>query len=302
MANDHNSLRDLQTDTHLAFAKSLHAVRASVPKNTLALMDRTLQATHAQERREDASPLSEADQAVADFCDQFVMGVGQTSDSQRNAVRQALGDEGSYQLANALYLTDMYMRLSKALPTALGMTLDLPLDHAEAQACSNADLDELISRFAAAAVRAEALDPMVSEMVRLRCAQTHRCRLCASLRVDQALEKGLNEDMVAMIAQYQTAPLANNIKAALELADALILQPLAPEPGLLQRLTAHFTDQQISEMCFDVVKWSQQKALVALDLDEPQWQETFVLSFDDVGHPVFAGPVAEHQFAPASAS
>ncbi len=294
MGNANLSLQDLQATTHAAFAASLHAVRASVPENTRALMDRTLQASHAQKRREDASPLNKAELAVADFCDQFVMGVGQTSDSQRNAVRHALGDEGSYQLANTLYLTDMYLRLAKALPSALGMTLDLPLDNADAKACSNADVDALIASFAAAAVRADALDPLVSEMVRLRCAQTHRCRLCASLRVDQALEQGLNEDMVSMIAQYQTAPLSDNVKAALELADALILQPLAPEPGLLDRLSTHFTAEQIAEICFDVVKWSQQKALVALELDEPQWQETFVLSFDDAGHPVFAGPVAEH--------
>jgi len=288
------SLKDLQATAHAAFAASLYAARASLPDSTLALMDRTLQATHAQKRREDATPLNEAELAIADFCDQFVMGVGQTSDSQRSAVRHALGDQGSYQLANALYLTDMYLRLAKALPSALSMTLDLPLDNAGAKACSNADLDALIASFAAAAVRANALDPLVSEMVRLRCAQTHRCRLCASLRVDQALEQGLNEDMVAMIAQYQTAPLSDSVKAALELADALILQPLAPEPGLLDRLSAHFTAEQITEICFDVVKWSQQKALVALELDEPQWQETFVLSFDDAGHPVFAGPVAEH--------
>jgi len=294
MGNANLSLQDLQATTLEAFAASLYAARASVPESMRELMDRTLQATHAQKRREDASPLNEAESAVADFCDQFVMGVGQTSNDQRSAIRHALGDEGSYQLANALYLTDMYLRLAKALPSTLGMALDLPLDNADAKACSNVDVDALIASFAAAAVRADALDPLVSEMVRLRCAQTHRCRLCASLRVDQALEQGLNEDMVAMIAQYQTAPLSDSVKAALELADALILQPLASEPGLLDRLSAHFTAEQIAEICFDVVKWSQQKALVALELDEPQWQETFVLSFDDAGHPVFAGPVAEH--------
>jgi AhpD family alkylhydroperoxidase len=157
------------------------------------------------------------------------------------------------------------------------------------------ELDEAITAFAAAAVRADAVDPMTTELVRLRCAQVHDCRLCGSLRSSDALELGLDERMTAQIARYETSDFDAAAIAALRLCDAIILAPASADPELAAELHRHFSDAQIAELCLDVMKWSHQKMLVALRLEAPPWQETTVLSFDENGDPVIGGPVDEHR-------
>jgi len=152
------------------------------------------------------------------------------------------------------------------------------------------ELDEAMSAFAAAAVRADAVDPLITELVRLRCAQVHDCRLCGSLRLAEAMELGLDEDTTAKIARYEDGDLSDAAKAALRLADAIILAPASADAALAANLREHFADQQIAELCLDVMKWSHQKVLVSLRLEAPPWEETTTLSFDAAGDPVIGGP------------
>jgi hypothetical protein len=156
-----------------------------------------------------------------------------------------------------------------------------------------------MTAFAAAAVRAKAIDPLTSELVRLRCAQVHDCRLCGSLRLAAAMELGLDEAMTAKIADYETSNLPEGAKAALRLTDAIILAPASADAALRDDLRAHFTDEQIAELCLDVMKWSHQKLLVALRLESPPWDETTTLSFDANGDPVIGGPTREFAARPA---
>jgi hypothetical protein len=153
-------------------------------------------------------------------------------------------------------------------------------------------LDAALDAFAAAAVRASAVDPLVTELVRLRCAQYHDCRLCGSLRSQEAIDSGLDENAVAKIARYEDSDLDAAAKAALRLADAIIVDPGAIDDGLYGQLRESFTDVQIAELCFDVMKWSKQKFLVALRLESPPWEGIASLSFDARGEPRFGGPVA----------
>ena len=78
--------------------------------------------------------------------------------------------------------------------------------------------------------------------------------------------------------------------AALRLCDAMILTPSLAGSGLKQELERHFSAAQIAEIMLDVMKWSQQKALVALRLESPPWEDTRVLRFDKDGRPSFGGP------------
>jgi hypothetical protein len=157
---------------------------------------------------------------------------------------------------------------------------------------AGSDLDIAMNAFAAAAVRAQGIDPLISELVRLRCAQVHDCRLCGSLRLAGALDMGLDEEMTAKIARYETSDFSDAAKAALRLCDTIILTPSAAGPELRAELRRHFTEEQIAELCIDVMKWSHQKLLVSLRLESPPWDETTVLSFDEAGDPVIGGPVA----------
>jgi hypothetical protein len=153
-------------------------------------------------------------------------------------------------------------------------------------------LANAIADFAAAAVRADGIDPIITELVRLRCAQYHDCRLCGSFRVQSALEAGFDESMQRAIGNYENSDFSSAAKAALRLCDAMIMRPGDIDPQLREELRTHFSDAQISELCIDVMKWSQQKALVALRI-EPPASETHLtrLIFDDNGHPVFGEPL-----------
>jgi hypothetical protein len=147
------------------------------------------------------------------------------------------------------------------------------------------DFDHAIDAFAAAVMRARSVDPVITELVRLRCAQYHDCRLCGSLRLDEAAEQGVDETMVAKIARYEDSDLNDAAKAALRLADAMIIRPAAADAKLRAELLEHFTEGQIAEICLDVVKWSQQKYLVALRVETPPWSGLGVLGFDEGGNP-----------------
>ena len=152
-------------------------------------------------------------------------------------------------------------------------------------------IDRDLATFAASVVRMDKLEPLVTELVRLRCARVHDCRLCGSLRQRKALDAGLDETMADKVDHYESSDLPDNIKAALRLADAMILTPGYVPETLRSDLAAHFTREQIAELLMDIVKWSQQKALVALRTEAPPWAATEQLDFDENGDPMFCGPV-----------
>lgn len=154
---------------------------------------------------------------------------------------------------------------------------------------ANGPLECAIATFAAAVVNAKTLDPVITELVRLRCAQTHDCRLCGSLRNQEALDQGFNETMQRKIARYESSDFSPEIIAALRLCDAMILSPASADAQLKEELERYFTPEQIAEICLDVVKWSQQKALVALRIEAPPWDTVNVLFFDKEGNPGFGG-------------
>jgi alkylhydroperoxidase family enzyme len=153
----------------------------------------------------------------------------------------------------------------------------------------NGPLDQAIAGFAAAVVNAKSVDPMITELVRLRCAQIHDCRLCGSLRSQEALDQGFDEAMQMKISRYESSDFSPDIIAALQLCDAMILTPSAADTALKETLQQYFSAQQIAEICLDVMKWSQQKALVALRMEAPISDIVSVLSFDEQGNPKLGG-------------
>ena len=80
-------------------------------------------------------------------------------------------------------------------------------------------LPPVYDRFAATVVRQSSVEPMVTELVRLRCAQYHDCRLCGSARLVAAVRAGLSEDMVVMLGDYESTNWCSRWKTALRLTD-----------------------------------------------------------------------------------
>lgn len=152
-------------------------------------------------------------------------------------------------------------------------------------------IDEAIDAFSASAVRASSVDPITTEVVRLRCARYHDCRLCQSLRYSDALRSGLDETLAAKVDDYENSDLDERLKVALRLTDAVILEPSRAGELLRAELHEHFTDEQIEELLHDIVKWSFQKVLVALQLDSPIRPGLSELSFDANGDPMIGDPI-----------
>lgn len=129
---------------------------------------------------------------------------------------------------------------------------------------------ELNARFAAyqdAAVRASSLDAVTTELVRLRCARQHDCRICQTLRLGDAAEAGLDDAMTAKIDRYEQSDLSERHKVALRLVDAMIWSPSTVSPELAAEAHAHFSDEELAELIVDVTKWSTQKIHVTLGTD-----------------------------------
>jgi hypothetical protein len=155
------------------------------------------------------------------------------------------------------------------------------------------EVDRALAAFANSAMRVREVDAYITELVRLRCAQVHDCRRCASQRLVDAMDD-VDERVVDEIADYENSDLSLRAKAALRLTDAMILAPAQAGPELRAELHAHFSDEQIAEICLDVVKWSQQKTFVALRLDAPTWEGKAGVTFDANGQPRSLGPLAVH--------
>lgn len=156
------------------------------------------------------------------------------------------------------------------------------------------ELDHAIRDFAAAAMRADALDPVVTELVRLRCAGYHDCRLCGSLRLDAAREGGVDEALALRVRGGGVPEGDRRAAAALRFAGALIEDPVGFSAADAAELHACFSGAEIAELALDVVKWSKQKAMVALGLEEPAWDGTATLAFDASGAAVIGRSVPAH--------
>jgi hypothetical protein len=142
-------------------------------------------------------------------------------------------------------------------------------------------IDFAVAEFAAAVVRQRALDPALTELVRLRCARVHDCRLCRSVRnVDAG---GVDEDTAAKIDDYESSDLDERVKVALRLTDAMILDPSSADTALRVDARRLFSEAEIAELLLDVVKWSQQKASVALRIEIPPREGLSELRFDQQG-------------------
>ena len=172
------------------------------------------------------------------------------------------------------------------------MTPRVPVEEFTPGVSAGGPLETTIADYAAAAVRANAVDPVITECVRLRCAQYHDCRICGSLRVQEALEAGFDEAMYRAIASHEKSDFSPAIKAALKLCDAMIMHPDRIDADLRDELREHFTEEQIVEIAVDVTKWSQQKALVALRIEPPASEDHLTtLIFGPDGHPAIGEPL-----------
>jgi alkylhydroperoxidase family enzyme len=134
--------------------------------------------------------------------------------------------------------------------------------------------DALFNAFLPAVARRTALDPVTAELVRLRGADQHQCRLCNSRREANALEAGGSEDMYGEIASYdKSTRLSEAHKAALRYVDALVWSPADISSDVSADVRAHFSENAAAELTFDVMRNAANKILVAMKADAPRVEQ-----------------------------
>jgi alkylhydroperoxidase family enzyme len=150
-------------------------------------------------------------------------------------------------------------------------------------------VDLLLNQFAPMVGALRTLDPVTTEVIRLRGAVQHDCRLCKSLREGAALEAGGTEPLYADIERYESSDLLDDrSKAALRYVDALIWSPSKIDPDVAAGVRAHFSDAEALEITLDVMRNAANKIAVAVDADAPRVEEgteRYFLGLD--GQPVY---------------
>jgi alkylhydroperoxidase family enzyme len=202
--------------------------------------------------------LGDADRSTLDFAQQFSVDVSAVTEGQRQGFFQTWGNR-SASVAAVIFAMDFLPRASAAL-SALDVP-EVPEAGATAEGIWPA-LDSLIRTVP----RLDGLDPVTSELVRLRGARQHRCRLCQSLRSRPALVAGADESLFASVDHHEQSDLPPLEKAALALTDAMIWTPARTGPAARQ-LSALTTVSQRVELVADVTRNALNKIAVALAAD-----------------------------------
>jgi alkylhydroperoxidase family enzyme len=227
---------------------------------------------------------------VVDFAEQFSVDVSMIGDEERSALWSALGDK-TFGVVVQMYIADFVPRVRAGLEL-LGIGDQylrwthgpLTWDH------STDPSDAVFNVFLPAVARMRDLDALTAEMVRLRGAAQHNCRLCKSLRETTALDAGGSEALYGDIEHFEASRLlTDRQKAALRYADALIWSPSRIDRGVAAAVRAHFSDAEAVELTFDVMRNASNKIAVALAGDAPRVEhgtEEYLLDAD--GQTVFS--------------
>ncbi|OSC38168.1 carboxymuconolactone decarboxylase family protein [Mycobacterium decipiens] len=215
-------------------------------------------------------PESQAEAVVAEFAEQFSVDVSAITGEQRSRLWKHLGD-ATFGVVVAMYIADFVPRVRAGLE-ALGVgaqylgwvTGPIVWDHTTDPA------DVVFNDFLPAVARMRALDPVTAELVRLRGAAQHNCRLCKSLRESTALDAGGSETLYGEIERFETSILLDDrAKAGIMYADALIWTPAHLAVDDAAEVRSRFSDAEAVELTFDIMRNASNKIAVSLAADAP---------------------------------
>jgi alkylhydroperoxidase family enzyme len=214
---------------------------------------------------------SESESVVAAFAEQFAIDVSGIGALQRKQLLSALGDK-AFRTVVTIFVADFVPRVWAGLD-ALGM--GKPGNGGTPNWDHDADpIDALLNGFVPAVARLRTLDPVTTEVVRLRGAAQHNCRLCKSRREGNALDAGGSESLYADIEHYESSEqLSERQKAALRYVDALIWSPSRIDAEVTAGVRTHFSEAAALELTFDVMRNACNKIMVSLGADAPQVSE-----------------------------
>ena len=113
----------------------------------------------------------------------------------------------------------------------------------------------------------QALDPVTSELVRLRGARAHDCRLCQSRRSVSAIDQAGRSDL---FDDRDPSGLSDAQALALQVVDAFVWRPIQWPAGLGEQVVDVLGPAAATELTLDIVRNAANKIAVAFDADDPQ--------------------------------
>jgi len=212
---------------------------------------------------------------VTAFAEQFRVDVSRIGEELRSGFVAATKDH-QFSVAQMVWVGDVSVRLRSAMDTLFG-----PSDWAAPRRHPVRDVWETIDEFMQTVAHHHALDPVLTELVRLRGARQHDCRLCQSRRSVAAIEAGADEDVFSAVDDYAMSDLPAATKAALALVDAMIWTPMDIPDAVVADVRAHLVPEQAVEVVLDVIRNAANKIAVALGADEPEVTEGVQLFVTD---------------------
>ncbi len=235
-------------------------------------------------------PESDAEAVIAEFAEQFSVDVSAITGEQQFRLWKHLGDR-TFGVVVSMYIADFVPRVRAGLEALgvgeqyLGWTHGpISWDH------STDPSDVVFNDFLPAVARMRALDPVTSELVRLRGAAQHNCRLCKSLREGTALDAGGSETLYDDIERFESSGLfTERAKAALRYTDGLIWTPAHLVADVAAEVRSGFSEAEAVELTFDIMRNASNKVAVSLRADAPRVEhgtERYLIGAD--GQTVFS--------------
>ena len=214
--------------------------------------------------------LSQADAVTLGFAEQFCADVSAISEQQRLDLTRAHGGR-SATVAATVFAMDFLPRTYAALDALfeahpatgpIGSVGPVGEGHPPG-------LWAALDRFTRTVPQLDAVDPVTTELVRLRGARQHRCRICSSLRSRPALVAGADEETFSSVDDFERSDLSSSQKAALAFTDAMLWTPAAIDADVIESLDASGTAAQRVELVLDITRNALNKVAVALGADAP---------------------------------
>ncbi len=230
--------------------------------------------------------LTVAESVILEMTEQFTMDVASVSPDLRHRFLAEVG-KNAMTVIGILFVMDFLPRTRSALE-ALDPPPPSAVDDHPVVMIGDTGLWDALVALARVVPRLDALDPVTTELIRLRGARQHHCRLCQSLRSRPALLAGADDATFAAVDHFDTSDLPSDQRAAIAFTDAMIWTPGAIDPEVTEALVAVTTPAQRVELVLDVTRNALNKVAVAMGADAPHVEEGIeIYDLDGNGDPVY---------------
>jgi AhpD family alkylhydroperoxidase len=231
--------------------------------------------------------LGEDRRVALTFAEKFVIDVSTIDDDDRAALGARHG-AATGEVVFLIYALDLVPRVRTALARLVPGVVLPPVPDGSGPDGAVPELWGAIDHYLRTVAQLDALDAVTTELVRLRGARQHQCRMCASLRNRTAMLEGADEALFDAVDRYVDGSLSPRHTAALALVDAMIWTPGRLDDELVAEVSAHFDEAERLELVLDVMRNAANKIAVSLAADAANVDEGFeIYDIGPDGEPVY---------------